>query len=107
MKLLLDECLPRKLKAHFEKAGHFCDTAREAGFGGKSNGDLLDAAESKYDVLLTIDKNIPHQQNMKGRRIAVLVFRGHSNAIDDLLPMLPAALAALAQINPGTVIELQ
>ena len=106
MKLLLDECLPRKLKVHFEGASHACETVREAGFASKSNGELLSAAEGIYDVLLTIDKNIRHQQSMTGRRIAILVFRSRSNDIDDLLPLVPSALAALAQIKPGTTVDV-
>lgn len=60
MKLLLDECLPRKLKFRFGAEGFTCETVREAGLGSKENGELLDAAEGKYDVLITIDKNIRH-----------------------------------------------
>jgi len=70
MKLLLDECLPRKLKFFFSERGHHCTTVREAGFGSKENGELLALAEGNYDVLVTIDKNIRHQQNMTGRHIA-------------------------------------
>src|SRR5947208_6958495 len=79
MKLLLDECLPRKLKFFFSERGHHCTTVREAGFGSKENGELLALAESNYDVLVTIDKNIRHQQNMTGRHIAILIIRAPSN----------------------------
>jgi predicted nuclease of predicted toxin-antitoxin system len=59
MKLLLDECLPRKLKSFFSQSGHHCTTVREAGFGSKENGELLAMAEGNYDVLVTIDKTHP------------------------------------------------
>jgi predicted nuclease of predicted toxin-antitoxin system len=57
MNLLLDECLPRKLKFLF--SGYQCTTVREAGFGSKENGELLALAEGDYDVLITIDKKYP------------------------------------------------
>jgi predicted nuclease of predicted toxin-antitoxin system len=106
MKLLLDECLPRKLKSFFSQAGHLCTTVREAGFGSKENGELLALAEGNYDVLVTIDKNIRHQQNMVGRRIAILIIRVPSNDISDIEPRIPEALTALQSIQPGQVIEI-
>ena len=53
MKILLDECVPQRLRNHLP--GHECQSARYAGFGGLENGDLLTAAEAaKFDVLLTV-----------------------------------------------------
>jgi predicted nuclease of predicted toxin-antitoxin system len=68
MKLLLDECLPRRAKFLFAEAGHGCETVRDAGFSGKENGELIGLAEKKFEVLITIDKNIRHQQNITGRK---------------------------------------
>ena len=104
MNLLLDECLPRKLKFLF--SGHQCTTVREAGFGSKENGELLALAEGDYDVLITIDKNIRHQQNMTGRRIAILIIRASSNDVSDIEPRIPEALVALQSIQPGQVVEV-
>jgi predicted nuclease of predicted toxin-antitoxin system len=106
MRLLLDECVPRKLKFMFAAGGHECDTVREAGYGGKTNGELLASAESTYDVLVTIDKNIRFQQNLTGRRIALLILRAPSNDVSDIRPLVPDALAALESIQPGAVIEI-
>jgi hypothetical protein len=54
MKVLLDECLPRKLKSHFPE--HECVTVPEAGFGGETNGRLLSHAEDAgFDVFFTVD----------------------------------------------------
>lgn len=107
MKLLLDECLPRKLKIYFETEGFQCKTVREAGLASKENGGLLAAAEGLYDVLLTIDQNMRHQQNMAGRSLAILVFAAKSNDIDDLQPLVANAVAALAQIQPGQIVEVR
>ncbi len=106
MNLLLDECLPWKLKFLFIQGGHACRTAQEAGFGGKANGELLDLADKTFDALITIDKNIRHQQNLARRKIAILIIRPASNDLDDIRPHVPAALLALASIQPGQVVEV-
>jgi predicted nuclease of predicted toxin-antitoxin system len=106
MKLLLDECLPRKMKFLFSGSGHHCETVREAGFGGKENGELLSLAEGKFDVLITVDKSLKHQQNISNRRIAILVIRAASNDIDDIRPHLPEMLVELQSIRLGQIVEV-
>ena len=106
MKLLLDECLPRKLKFIFVNHGHDCVTAQEAGFSGKENGELLALAEGNFEVLITIDKNIRYQQNINGRNIAILIIRTPSNDISDIQVRVPDCLVALQSIKPGQVVEV-
>jgi predicted nuclease of predicted toxin-antitoxin system len=101
MRLLFDECVPRKLKFLFVAAGHDCETAREAGFGGMTNGELLAQAELLFDVLVTIDRNLRYQQNFLGREIAALVLCAQSNDINDIAQLVPDALTALKSISPG------
>ena len=60
MRVLLDECLPKKLKAHV--VADFVRTVPEAGWAGKQNGELLCLAEQDFDVFVTNDQNIQHQQ---------------------------------------------
>lgn len=71
MKLLLDECVTRYLKADF--IGHEANTVREAGFTGLKNGQLLKAAETEFDVLVTVDQSIRHQQNLRAFKLGVLI----------------------------------
>jgi len=104
MRLLLDENLPRRLAKHL--LGHNCRTVTECGWAGKRNGELLELAEPLYDVLLTLDKNGAYQQNLAGRQIAVLVLRARSSRIQDLIPVVPACLAALLSIEPGRVVRV-
>lgn len=106
MKLLLDECLPRRLKFVFSDHGHECRTVREAGFGSKENGELLALADGNFDVLVTIDRNIRYQQNIRGRSIAILIIRAPSNDISDIQPCIPNALAALKFIQAGQIVEI-
>lgn len=74
MRLLLDECVPRKLKNSL--AGHDCQTVPEAGFAGKKNGELLQLAEiAGFDVFITLDKGLEYQQNLKSRKLSIVVLR--------------------------------
>lgn len=69
MRILLDECVPWPM--HKILRGHSCSTVQSQGWGGIKNGDLLQRAEGKFD-LITSDQNIRYQQNLTGRRIAIL-----------------------------------
>ena len=101
MRLLLDECLPKQLKREFP--GHAVMTV---GFAGVKNGALLRAARGRFDVFITVDANLRHQQNLKGISLGILVLRAVSNDMSDLRPLLPAATAALDVIEPGSVVEI-
>jgi len=68
MKILIDECVPAGLSPILRERGYEWDTVRDAGCGSKKNGELLRLAEGNWDVFLTIDKNIKHQQNVSGRK---------------------------------------
>ncbi len=106
MKVLLDECLPKDLCKSLP--GHDCHAARRAGFGGRKNGELLLSAEkSGFDVLITVDKNMPHQQNLSATNIALLILNAPSNRLEHLAPLMPKCLSALALIRPGQVVRLR
>ena len=73
------------------------------GWAALKNGSLLDAAEVEFDVLLTVDQNISHQQNMAARRIALVVMGAPDNKITSLLPLLPQLLTLLPTVEPGEI----
>lgn len=103
MKVILDECIPKKLKSSF--VGHQCSTTPEEGFAGRKNGELLSLVEQAgFQVFVTLDKGIQYQQNLTGREIAVLVIRARSNRLIDLLPHAEACLSALGRTRPGEVV---
>jgi hypothetical protein len=105
MKVLLDECIPRKLKSAL--ASHDCKTVPEAGLAGKKNGVLLSLAEGAgFDVFLTLDKGLPYQQNLAGRGIAIVIIRSRSNRLQDLLPNMEACLSVMSSIQPGEVMQV-
>jgi predicted nuclease of predicted toxin-antitoxin system len=103
MKILLDECLPIDFRYNFPR--HETHTAEYAGLKGKSNGDLLRAAElAGYQVLLTVDQGLPHQQQSLDRKLSVILLRSRTNQIEDLLPLVDPILQALEAIQPGQTV---
>jgi len=105
MKLLLDECVPRKLKNHLP--GIECQTVPEAGLAGKKNGELLSLAEAaEFQVFLTVDRGIEYEQNLRHRTIGVLVIHARSSRLDDLLPHIPQILKVLRSILSGQLVRV-
>ena len=104
MRLLLDECVPKRLKG--ELKGHHVLTVREAGWAGLKNGGLLRAASGQFDALVTVDQGIEYQQNLSGLQIALVIIVAPSNDIDDLRPLIPAVLKALTGLQPGTAVRV-
>jgi uncharacterized protein DUF5615 len=105
VKLLLDECVTRFVKR--DLTGHDVQTVEEAGFKGLENGDLIKTAADVFEVLITVDRNIPFQQNIAGLNIAILVLAAKRNSYARLKPLLPRAMSALESIKPGDVIRIE
>lgn len=105
MKVLLDECLPVDFRHAFPT--HEVHTVQWAGLKGKKNGELLQAAYTAgYDVLLTVDHAIPHQQRPSASKPSIVVLRSRTNQMEDLLPLVPAILEVLESIRPGQMITV-
>ena len=103
MRLLLDECIDEGLRHHF--TGHECQSCRYAGLAGLANGVLLAAADQAgFEVLITVDQNMPNQQSLRGRSISLMVVRARTTNLDDLLALLPDMLDALEILGPGEVV---
>jgi predicted nuclease of predicted toxin-antitoxin system len=99
MRILLDECLPRRLKD--ELAEHDVRTVPDCGWQGKKNGELLPLAAGEYDAFVTVDAGIEHQQNLTSLSIAVVALRAKSNRIEDLRPLMARLREALSAVRPG------
>lgn len=104
MRVLIDECAPRALKSFLSNRGFDCSTVQESGWSGKQNGALLALAEPSFDVFVTLDTNLKYQQNLTGRRIAVVVLLAHSNRLVDLTAHFPTCAAAIQKIHPGDIV---
>jgi predicted nuclease of predicted toxin-antitoxin system len=70
MRILLDECVPWPM--HRLLRDHICTSVQAQGWGGIRNGDLPQRAEAEFDLFITSDQNLRYQQNLAGRRIAIL-----------------------------------
>jgi predicted nuclease of predicted toxin-antitoxin system len=101
MNVLLDECLPKKLKREVE--ADKVTTVPEAGWASKTNGELLRLAEADFDVLLTNDQNLEHQQNLRKFDLAIIVLVAPTNDIEDLKPLMSAVNTALKTIKAGEI----
>lgn len=105
MKILLDECLPLDFRHSFPD--HDAHSAEWAGLKGKKNGELLrDAELAGYEVILTVDQGIPHQQNLAGRRLSIVAIRSRTNQLEHLLPLVDAILTALEKIGPSQIVPI-
>jgi hypothetical protein len=104
MRLLLDECTPRRLRRDFGK--HTVSTIEEAGLKGFKNGQLLRAADGHFDALITVDQNLPHQQNLALLNISILLLVAQSNRYEDLRPLMPKVRTALERIKPGEIVRV-
>lgn len=106
MRILLDECLPARLRR--ELPGHEVQTVPHAGWAGIKNGRLLGliSDSGKFDVFLTVDKNLPHQQKLKDQPFAVVVLRAKSNRFEDTHPLMLEVSRRLAEFQPGQVYVL-
>ena len=103
MKVLFDQGVPVPLRRHLP--GLQIDTLFERGWSLVENGDLLDAAESAgYQVLVTTDQNVKHQQNLAGRRIGIVVLL--STAWPKIRYRVAEVAAAVRSVDAGSVVEV-
>jgi predicted nuclease of predicted toxin-antitoxin system len=104
MRVLLDECVPRKLKRELPE--HEVLTVTERGWSGVKNGELLALAVAEFDAFLTIDQNLKYQQNLQTFPIAILLLVARNNRLKTLLPLMPDVRAALAEIKAGEFVRV-
>ena len=104
MRLLLDECMPRRLKREF--VGHEVSTVDEAGLKGLKNGQLLRIASGAFDVLITVDRRLSREQRLSDFEIGVIVLIAPSNRFEDLEPLVPRVIGALRVIKPREAVEV-
>lgn len=103
MKILIDESLPRYLKQSLKD--HQVSTVQEMGWTGITNGILLGRANAEFQVLLTADKSLRHQQNLSGLTLSIVVFP--SNRLSVVKALVSRLQAALPMLKPGEILELE
>ena len=107
MRVLLDECLPARFSRELQ--GHEVQTVPQAGWAGIKNGRLLKciADSRRFEVFVTVDKNLRHQQDLRDIPFAVVVLRARSNNLTEVRRFAPELLRQLGQLRPGSVVVLQ
>ena len=102
MRILFDQGTPAPLRDHLP--GHSVETAYEKGWSALRNGELLAKAEVTFDLLITTDRNLRRQQNLAGRRIAILVLP--TTSWPRLQKITPEIAAAVDSLKPGQYVEI-
>ncbi|MBX3308694.1 MAG: hypothetical protein KF751_21825 [Nitrospira sp.] len=105
MRLLLDESVPRRFRQALP--AHTVKTAVEMGWGGKKNGQLLTLAATAFEAFITVDQNLPYQQNLQTLPIAVIVLVASSNELHALLPLVPRLEEALATLQVRSLVQIR
>lgn len=89
MKILLDECVTKRFKIHLNEFDVF--TVRDLGLSGIKNGKLMKyCVDNKFDVLLTIDKNLMYQQNLDKYPVTIVVLNCFTSKIEEMVTFVPA-----------------
>ncbi|MCZ7570366.1 MAG: DUF5615 family PIN-like protein [Ardenticatenaceae bacterium] len=104
MNVLLDECLPRKLK--YDLPGHTVSTVPEMGGAGTKNSALLRLAEITFEVFITADQNVEYQQSLRSTVLGIVVLVASNNRLETLRPLMPKVALALLTIQPGDLIHI-
>lgn len=108
IKILLDECLPKKLYRIEElDSGFLIKTTPEMGWASFSNGKLLSFAEIEFDVFITSDKNLSFQQSISSSSIQVLLLKAKTNTYEDLLPLVQKLKTVIKAHQPGNFLEIE
>ena len=102
MRILFDQGTPVPLRRHL--GGHTVSTAYEMGWSDLTNGDLLGKAESQFDLMITTDQNLRYQQNLKGRKLAILVLP--TTSWPEIEKHTSAVASAVAGMESGGYLEL-
>ncbi len=103
MQILFDQGTPVPLRSHFP--GHAVFTAYEMGWSSLSNGDLLRSAEERFDLLVTTDRNLKYQQNLSGKKIAILVLP--TTNWPEIQKHIAEIAAAVSSIKSGAYAEVR
>src|SRR5258706_12297014 len=104
MRVLLDECVnPRVTEA---LPSHEVQTVKSMGWTGVTNGKLIALAQERFDVLVTIDQNLEHQQNLTKLMVGLIVVSVPDNKIEYFRPIFSQLLKAVESVNPGQVIHI-
>jgi predicted nuclease of predicted toxin-antitoxin system len=99
MRILIDECVDWRILR--DLTDYEAKTVKQLGWENVDDGELLSLGAREFDVLLTVDKDLPREQNIANFDIAVVVLRGRTTRLLDLRQLLVPLHAALRRARPG------
>jgi hypothetical protein len=102
VRIVLDACVPAGL-ARFLPGHNVVTVRRLLGTSDLDDGPLLDRLAGQCDAFITVDKNLPFQQNLRGRPFPVILVRAHSNSLEHLVPLAPRLLDAVDRARAGEI----
>jgi len=102
MKILLDECLPRRLVRDLNR--HSVTTVPRQGWAGVTDAELLDLAGEEFDVLLTMDSNLVFQQNLNRSSLCIIVLQALNSRYETLQSLVPQILATIERAGAGQIV---
>ena len=105
MNVLLDEDMPHPFRHHLP--GHEVRTVDFKGWKSTVNGAPFTLASDDFDVSVTLDQKIPHQQNLTELDVAVIIFIAGRGRIEDLIPLAPQVLEVMPRVNRGRIVRLR
>ncbi|MBT4937079.1 DUF5615 family PIN-like protein [Candidatus Peregrinibacteria bacterium] len=103
-KLLLDECMPKKLCNYFPE--HEVKTVGQMGWKGKKNGDLLSKAEGEFDIMITVDKNMRYQQNFIKHEISLIILDVLHIQLNSIIALVEDTKEAIEKIQVHEIITI-
>lgn len=105
MKILLDECIDRRLAR--DLSGFEVKTVPQMGWAGVKNGNLMKLAEAEFKVFVTVARNLSFQQHLPKFNVAVLVIRSKSNRLKDLQTFVPQIIEILPKLQKGEAMLIE
>jgi hypothetical protein len=97
LRILLDEGVPKIIQKRLGQLS--ISNVEEMGWRGIKNGALLDLMAGQFQILITTDRNLPSQQNLKKRQISLVILP--TNDVPSVIGLLPQIERAIAEIPPG------
>ncbi len=102
MKIIIDECVPSIVKRGLPDRA--IKSVQEMGWAGIKNGELLKLVTAEFDIFITSDKNLHHQQNLTTLDLSIILLP--SNQVPVVKALLPKIATALAEIASSDFIEI-
>lgn len=109
IKILLDECLPKKLIYRIRELDEnfFVKTTPDMGWAGLTNGELLAISENEFDVFIASDTNLSFQQTIPSTTLQIILMKAQTNTHDDILPLVKKLQPLIKSHQPGEFIKVE